>query len=96
MIAIRKLHKTILKPSLKIGDGEKIPLLVKKKPSKISIKEVIKNYESIFFDSYGVLFDGKKPIDGSIDLINYLNKINYNYFILTNCLVFKSFCYFFI
>ena len=37
MIAIRKLHKTILKPSLKIGDGEKIPLLVKKKPSKISI-----------------------------------------------------------
>ena len=54
------------------------------KPSKISIKEVIKNYESILFDSYGVLFDGKKPIDGSIDLINYLNKINYNYFILTN------------
>ena len=35
MIAIRKLHKTILKPSLKIGDGEKIPLLVKKKPSKM-------------------------------------------------------------
>ena len=54
------------------------------KTSKISIKDVIKNYESILFDSYGVLFDGLKPIDGSIELINHLNKINYNYFILTN------------
>jgi hypothetical protein len=37
IIAIRKVHKTKLKPSLKIGDGEKKPLLVKKKPSNISI-----------------------------------------------------------
>ena len=54
------------------------------KTSKISIKNVIKNYDSILFDSYGVLFDGLKPIEGSIELINHLNKINYNYFILTN------------
>jgi len=54
------------------------------KTSLISIKDVIKNYESILFDSYGVLFDGIKPMDGSIELINHLNKINYNYFILTN------------
>ena len=54
------------------------------KTSLISIKDVIKNYESILFDSYGVLFDGIKPMDGSIELINHLNKINYNYFILAN------------
>ncbi|MBA32160.1 MAG: hypothetical protein CL748_06630 [Chloroflexi bacterium] len=51
---------------------------------KISIRKIIKNYESILFDSYGVLFDGEKPIEGSKKLINYLNKINFDYFILTN------------
>ena len=52
--------------------------------SKISIQKILKNYESILFDSYGVLYDGIKPIEGSKELINYLNKISFDYFVLTN------------
>ena len=42
------------------------------------------SYKGIFFDIDGTILNGGKKIQGSDNLINYLNKINFPYIFLTN------------
>ena len=51
---------------------------------KITINNVIKNYEVLLFDAYGVLVNEFGVLPGAITLIEKLNDTNKPYFILTN------------
>ena len=51
---------------------------------KITINNLIKNYEVLLFDAYGVLVNEFGVLPGAITLIEKLNDTNKPYFILTN------------
>jgi HAD superfamily hydrolase (TIGR01450 family) len=50
----------------------------------ISIAEIIRNYECILFDAFGVLLDGSGAYPEAQILIKHLNKIAKPYFVVTN------------
>ena len=57
---------------------------MKKKISNISMTQVIDNYKALFFDAYGVLCTAQGALPGAIELIDKLNSMQKNYWILTN------------
>ena len=50
----------------------------------IDIEKILKNYDAIFLDSFGVLIDGKNLINGADKFIDRLIIENFPYMILTN------------
>lgn len=50
----------------------------------VDFKSVVKNYNVIFFDAYGVLKNSSGLIDGIKSTFDYLNSTNTNFYILTN------------
>lgn len=50
----------------------------------VSIDQLISLYPVLLFDSFGVLIHGQGPYPGAVELIDYLNKTNHEYLVLTN------------
>ena len=55
-----------------------------KTPEIANISELFERYDSLFFDSFGVLVDGVEALPGAIELVEDMNRENTNYFIVTN------------
>ena len=53
-------------------------------PTQTDISSLIKRYDALFFDSFGVLVDGVDAIPGTVKLINRMNEADVNYFVVTN------------
>jgi len=50
----------------------------------VSISELIEKYDTLLFDSYGVLVDQNNCLPHAAELINHLNQINKDYLVVTN------------
>lgn len=50
----------------------------------MEIKNLLGNYDCIFFDQFGVLHNGKHALSDSIELLNYLKSINKKIGIISN------------
>jgi len=53
-------------------------------PTQTDVSSLIKHYDALFFDSFGVLIDGVNALPGAIDLIDRMNANIVNYFVVTN------------
>jgi HAD superfamily hydrolase (TIGR01450 family) len=53
-------------------------------PTQTDISSLIKRYDALFFDSFGVLVDGVDAIPGAVELVNRMNEDDVNYFVVTN------------
>jgi HAD superfamily hydrolase (TIGR01450 family) len=49
-----------------------------------SILKIIKSYDVILLDAYGVLVEGKTLCSGAAELIDYLNRNNREFYVVTN------------
>ena len=69
----KRLQRSNVRPSTRIV-----------RPSLTSVSSLIERYDSLFFDSYGVLVDGIDALPGAVDLVERMNAGDENYFVVTN------------
>jgi HAD superfamily hydrolase (TIGR01450 family) len=53
-------------------------------PVQTDITSLIERYDTLFFDSFGVLVDGVDALPGAVELVNRMNADGVNYFVVTN------------
>ena len=48
------------------------------------VREIVDRYDLFFFDQFGVLHDGVRPVDGTIEMLEELKKLNKTAIIVSN------------